>query len=106
MKIIKSIYIFVLLLVAVNVTAADQIIEDGVVLAHPEVERITAEELKQLIDQDADIVIVDTRDSISYDYGHIPGAINIYYDPTADPMGREMILIALPMDKLIAIYCP
>lgn len=87
--------------------ADDKIVtEDGVVLAHPEVLRITAEELKQLLDEDADIVIVDTRDSISYNYGHIPGAINIYYDPNGDPMTREMTLVALPMDKLIVLYCP
>ncbi|HEY5567895.1 MAG TPA: rhodanese-like domain-containing protein [Gammaproteobacteria bacterium] len=80
--------------------------DDGVVLAHPEVPRITAEELRQLIDEKADVVIVDTRDALSYEYGHIPGAINIYYDPTADPTTRELILVALPGDKLIALYCP
>ena len=36
------------------------------------------------------------RDAQSYKYGHIPGAINIYYDPTADRTVREMILVALP----------
>lgn len=87
--------------------AADKIVtEDGVVLAHPEVPRITAEELKKLIDGNSDIVIVDTRDSLSYEYGHIPGAINIYYDPNGDPMTREMTLVALPADKLIVLYCP
>ena len=96
-------------LIAVSNTAIAEepvITDDGVVLAHPEVPRITAEELKQLIDQHADIVIVDTRDAVSYEYGHIPGAINIYYDPTADPTTRELILVALPGDKLIALYCP
>ncbi len=87
--------------------AEDKVVtEDGVVLAHPEVPRITAEELKQLVDSKADIVIVDTRDSLSYSYGHIPGAINIYYDPNGDPTTREMTLVALPADKLIALYCP
>ena len=87
--------------------AADKVVtEDGVVLAHPEVARITAEELKKLIDQKADIVIVDTRDSLSYETGHIPGAVNIYYDPNGDPMNREMTLVALPADKLIVLYCP
>lgn len=99
--------LFLLLSITV-ITMAEEtpIIEDGIVLAHPEISRITAEELKQLIDEEADIVIIDTRDSLSYNYGHIPGAINIYYDPTGDPMMREMTLIALPGDKLIALYCP
>ena len=73
---------------------------------YPDVQRITAEDLKEMIKGENPPVIVDTRDSVSYDYGHIPGAINIYYDPTADPMTREMMLIALPMDRLVVIYCP
>jgi predicted sulfurtransferase len=75
-------------------------------LPHPQVERITPQELKQLIDTGAPHVVVDTRDSLSYSYGHVPGAINIYYDPTGDPMNREMMLVALPMDKLVVLYCP
>ncbi len=77
--------------------------EEDVVL--PNIPRITAEELKQMIDKGGDLVTVDTRDSGSYDAGHIKGAINIYYDPTSDPMARQMMLIALPMDKLIVTYC-
>jgi rhodanese-related sulfurtransferase len=71
----------------------------------PNIPRITAEELKQMIDKGADLVTIDTRDSGSYDAGHIKGAVNIYYDPTSDPMTRQMMLIALPMDKLIVTYC-
>jgi len=71
----------------------------------PNIPRITAEELKQMIDKGEDIVTIDTRDGGSYDAGHIKGAINIYYNPTADPMERQMMLIALPMDKLIVTYC-
>lgn len=71
----------------------------------PNLPRITVEELKQLIDKKADIVVVDVRDSGSYEAGHIQGAVNIYYDPTADPMNRQMMLMALPMDKLIVTYC-
>ena len=71
----------------------------------PNIPRITAEELRQMIDKGADLVSVDVRDSGSYDAGHIKGAVNIYYDPTADPMDRQMMLIALPMDRLIVTYC-
>jgi 3-mercaptopyruvate sulfurtransferase SseA len=99
--------VFMLANLTIAAVAEEKVVtEDGVVLAHPEVPRITVEELKRLIDQKADIVIVDTRDGASYDYGHIPGAINIYYDPNGDPAEREMILVALPADKLIVTYCP
>jgi rhodanese-related sulfurtransferase len=78
--------------------------KDDVVL--PNIPRITAEELKQMIDKQASsFVTVDARDSGSYDAGHIKGAVNIYYDPTSDPMDRQMMLMALPMDKLIVTYC-
>ena len=71
----------------------------------PNIPRITAEELKQMIEKGAEQVVVDVRDSGSYEAGHIKGAVNIYYDPTADPTDRQMMLVALPMDKLIVTYC-
>jgi rhodanese-related sulfurtransferase len=71
----------------------------------PNIPRIAAEELKMLIDKGADLVAVDVRDTASYEAGHIKGAVNIYYDATADPMARQMMLVALPMDKLIVTYC-
>jgi rhodanese-related sulfurtransferase len=76
---------------------------DEVVL--PKIPRIKAEELKPMVDKGADMVVVDVRDSGSYDAGHIKGAINIYYDATADPMDRQMMLMALPMEKLVVTYC-
>jgi rhodanese-related sulfurtransferase len=71
----------------------------------PNLPRITAEELKQMIETKADVVIVDTRDNGSYESGHIKGAVNVYYDSTGDPTDRQMMLMALPMDKLIVTYC-
>jgi rhodanese-related sulfurtransferase len=72
----------------------------------PNILRISVEELKQMIDKgSANLVTVDVRDGGSYEAGHIKGAVNIYYDPTADPMDRQMMLMALPMDKLIVTYC-
>lgn len=77
--------------------------KDEVVL--PNIPRISAEDLRQMIDKGADFVTLDVRDTGSYEAGHIKGAVNIYYDPTADPTDRQMMLIALPMDKLIVTYC-
>jgi rhodanese-related sulfurtransferase len=77
--------------------------EDKVVL--PNLPRIKAEELKQMIDKGGPFVVLDVRDSGSYEAGHIKGAVNVYYDANADPTDRQMMLIALPMDKLIVTYC-
>ena len=71
----------------------------------PEVPRISAEDLKRMMDQKSKVIIVDTRDSLTYDDGHLAGAVNIYYDPTADPSSREASLSALPGDTLVVLYC-
>jgi predicted sulfurtransferase len=80
-------------------------VEERAEVAYPEVPRITAEELKQLMDNKGEYILVDTRNSVSYDYTHIKGAINIHYDPQGDPFSLEMMLRALPRNKLIILYC-
>ena len=74
-------------------------------IAHPEVPRMPAAELAQLIKTKADIVIVDTQPSDGYQMWHIPSAVNIPYVSTANPMDRQLMLIALPMNKVIVVYC-
>jgi len=63
------------------------------------VELITAEELKKLIDEGADITVVDTQDERIYPMKHIKGAINFPWAPVI----REPI--NLPRAKLLIIYC-
>jgi rhodanese-related sulfurtransferase len=75
------------------------------ILTHPEVPRIAALDVKQLIAKKADIVIIDTQPAENYEMWHIPTAVNIPYISTGNPTDREMMLAALPMDKLIVIYC-
>jgi rhodanese-related sulfurtransferase len=70
-----------------------------------EVPRLTCEELKHSIDAGEKIVIVDTRTSADYSSSHILGAINIPYSPTGDSMEREIMLSALPQDRLLVLYC-
>jgi rhodanese-related sulfurtransferase len=73
--------------------------------AHPEMPRIAALEVKRLIENKTDFVIIDTQPAENYEMWHIPTAVNIPYISTANPTDRELMLIALPMDKLIVIYC-
>jgi rhodanese-related sulfurtransferase len=63
------------------------------------VELITAEELKKLIDEGADIMVVDTQDEGIYPIKHIKGAINFPWAPVI----REPI--NLPRVKLLIVYC-
>jgi rhodanese-related sulfurtransferase len=74
-------------------------------LAHPEIPRIPAKELVQLLKAKADIVVVDTQASDGYEMWHIPSAVNITYVSTDDPTNWQLRLMALPMEKLIVIYC-
>jgi rhodanese-related sulfurtransferase len=74
-------------------------------IAHPEVARIAALEVKKLMEKKADFIIVDTQPPENYRMWHIPAAVNIPYISTGNPADREMMLVALPMDKLIVIYC-
>lgn len=74
-------------------------------IAHPELPRITAQELKQLMDKKGDHILVDSRDSGKYSLEHIEGAINIHFDFSGDPMARNISLMALPMDNMIIVYC-
>lgn len=63
------------------------------------VPRITVEELKKLMDDGADIVVVDTLYPYWYKRGHIKGAINF---PWAETIKEPTIL---PRNKLLALYC-
>jgi rhodanese-related sulfurtransferase len=86
-------------------SAAKASVSSKVKRTHPEVPRIAALEVKQLIAKKADIVIIDTQPAENYEMWHIPRAVNVPYVSTGNPTDREMMLVALPMDKLIVIYC-
>jgi hypothetical protein len=74
-------------------------------LDYPEVSRITAEELKILIDENYPLVIVDSRDSVSFSNSHIPEALSIPYDTLINPLAMDLKLMSLPKDRLIVFYC-
>ena len=63
-------------------------------------ERVTVDELKNMLDNKADIVVVDVRSKEIYDAGHIPGAISMPY-----PDGIKARHGELPQNKLIILYC-
>lgn len=104
---------FASILMACSIPAFSQDVRSGSVkkavtrvkLAHPEIPRMPAKELVQLLKKKADIVIVDTQPADGYEMWHIPSAVNIPYISTANPTDRELMLMALPGDKPIVIYC-
>lgn len=73
--------------------------ENQVAIERDEVPRVTAKELKELIDNGASIVIGDTRVDIAYNLGHIPGAV------LATGSQVETHLNQIPLDQEIILYC-
>ena len=67
--------------------------------------RITCEELKAALDARENVAVIDTRNNSNYNAAHIPGAVNVYYDPSASPAEREMVLTLLPGDQPLIFYC-
>jgi rhodanese-related sulfurtransferase len=65
-----------------------------------QIPRVAPEELKNLLDGGAEIIIVDTMSPEWYRKGHIKGAINF---PWREPLGDPENL--LPRDKSLVIYC-
>lgn len=66
-----------------------------------EVPRITMEELKELMDSGANIVILDNRPRVSFDTGHISGAISLPWRLELSEVDAEMIPWGVP----IVTYC-
>jgi len=69
--------------------------------AHEEIPRIPINELKQLIDQKADIVILDAQLKDIYESGHIKGALSFPWKADIS----EADVRNLPKGKLIVVYC-
>lgn len=66
--------------------------------AHAAVPRVTVDELKQKMAQNA-VTVIDVRDADAYLEAHIPGALHI-------PLARiEGEIPYLPKDKPIVTYC-
>ena len=63
------------------------------------VELMTAEELKKLMDEGADFVVVDTQDERIFPIKHIRGAINFPWAPVI----REPVNV--PRNELLILYC-
>jgi rhodanese-related sulfurtransferase len=74
-------------------------------IVHPEVPRISANELKELLAKKADIVLVDVNPRDSFGSFHIPSAVNIPYASNKGTAERDAMLAQLPKNKLIVLYC-
>ncbi len=65
-----------------------------------QVPHITCEELKTLIDGNADLLVVDLQPAEAYEIEHIPGAINFPWEEQIPDPSK-----ILPKSKLLLVYC-
>ena len=85
--------------VSEGVPSAAELAEQGFI--SPELPRITAEKLKQLMDQEESFILVDVRDGYQYISKHLPQAISL---PLNTGDAQIAGFLALPKDELIFIY--
>jgi rhodanese-related sulfurtransferase len=71
----------------------------GIPGSYEEIQRISPEELKALLESGADIVVVDNQPEGAYEMGHIPGAVNFPWAMDIEGPGD------LPQDRLLVLYC-
>ena len=90
--------LFFLLLAVMMLTACGQNKENdqGAVYVN-----ITAEEAKQIMDNEEGFIILDVRTQEEYDEGHIPGAIVISHEEITERAGE----VLTDKDQLILVYC-
>jgi rhodanese-related sulfurtransferase len=76
-------------------------------IVHPEISRITCEELKQWMEEGVSLTLVDTRWEGSFRRERIKGAVNIP-DAPLPPVTEEIVAIkleSLPRNKPAIFYC-
>ena len=64
-----------------------------------EPERIALAELKRLLDAKENVILIDVRNQLDYNVGHLPGAVSMPF-----PDGIEARHQTLPPDGLIVLY--
>ena len=70
-------------------------------VVHPEIPRISIDQLKSLIDAKAEVIILDAQLKDIYDKGHIRGALSFPWKSDVSDADVEKF----DKDKLMVIYC-
>ena len=73
------------------------LLNQPVMAADPE--QVSVGKLKNILDNENDVIVVDTRSERSYEAGHIPGALSMPF-----PDGLRAGAETLPKDKTIIFY--
>jgi rhodanese-related sulfurtransferase len=83
------------------VHAVDKTPEQVVREAKASISEVSIDEVKKMIDNREDIILLDVRDSEEYETGHIPGAINI----SRGRLDFKVHLIIPDKNAKVVVYC-
>jgi rhodanese-related sulfurtransferase len=83
------------------VNAVDKTLEQIVQEAKAAINEVSIAEVKKMIDNKEDIILLDVRDKEEYETEHIPGAINI----SRGTLELKSNLIIPDKTKKIIVYC-
>jgi rhodanese-related sulfurtransferase len=92
---------FVVLSFSSAVNAVDKTMEQIVREAKAAINEVSIAEVKKMIDNKEDIILLDVRDKEEYEPEHIPGAINI----SRGTLELKSNLIIPDKTKKIVVYC-
>jgi len=92
---------FFVLYSASVVHAVDKTPEQVVREAKASISEMSINEVKKMIDNREDIILLDVRDSEEYETGHIPGAINI----SRGSLDFKVHLIIPDKNEKVVVYC-
>ena len=93
--------IFIVLYSASVVHAVDKTPEQVVREAKASISEVSIDEVKKMIDNREDIILLDVRDREEYETGRIPGAINI----SRGSLDFKVHLIIPDKNAKIVVYC-
>jgi rhodanese-related sulfurtransferase len=83
------------------VNAVDKTPEQVVREAKAAISEVSIDEVKKMIDNKEDIILLDVRDREEYETGHIPGAINI----SRGSLDFKVHLIIPDKNAKVIVYC-
>jgi len=104
MKIKISIFLVITFFVfysASIVHAVDKTPEQVVREAKAAIIEVSVDEVKEMIDTGAEIILLDVRDREEFETGHLPGAINI----SRGSLDFKVHLILPDKNKEVIVYC-
>jgi len=78
--------------------------------AQKNITKVTVEELKNIVENNGEITIIDCREKEEYINGHIPGAINVPRGllefPQKFPIEEMLFIFILKHTKRASLACP